>query len=525
MKKGKRAVCCILSLLLAVSFVACAKSGGDSEKKEADVADNVRSTTVPKSDKSGEGSGKNDKEEAPAKISILLSGDNTPSADNLVLKELGKRTNTIIDMTYVPGSDLKTKKSTLAASGTLPDIFGTDGDEALEFREGGLLAEVGDLVEQYAPNVLDNVGENLSKSPVNEDGIYMILTAKLPYCKQLNLRTDWLANLKMDMPTDPDSLYDVLYAFTFKDPDGNGKNDTFGLCANADPLSFASVFGAYNIPVGKAIELEDGAVTSWVKHPKFLEAMAYINKLNRDGLIEPEWATVPQMDMFSKLWNGVAGGIEWECVGPTNNWMPSRYTEETPPTFDFPVIKGPEGYHGTPAAMPSLTTGYAFSSKCKNLESAVKLANFCMSEEGSELLYLGVENVMFKWTDKANGGYEYLGEYKDNATHRAAGGFVYWSLFAPAMNAEIETFNRQTREGVALARENGIPYVNIVQTLETRTELGADMDQTIDEMYVDLVAADGDLKPIYDSYIKEWEEIGGKEWEEEATEAWKGQDN
>ena len=136
MKKGKRAVCCILSLLLAVSFVACAKSGGDSEKKEADVADNVRSTTVPKSDKSGEGSGKNDKEEAPAKISILLSGDNTPSADNLVLKELGKRTNTIIDMTYVPGSDLKTKKSTLAASGTLPDIFGTDGDEALEFREG-----------------------------------------------------------------------------------------------------------------------------------------------------------------------------------------------------------------------------------------------------------------------------------------------------------------------------------------------------------------------------------------------------
>ncbi len=148
-----------------------------------------------------------------------------------------------------------------------------------------------------------------------------------------------------------------------------------------------------------------------------------------------------------------------------------------------------------------------------------------MSEEGSELLYLGVENVMFKWTDKANGGYEYLGEYKDNATHRAAGGFVYWSLFAPAMNAEIETFNRQTREGVALARENGIPYVNIVQTLETRTELGADMDQTIDEMYVDLVAADGDLKPIYDSYIKEWEEIGGKEWEEEATEAWKGQDN
>ena len=91
--------------------------------------------------------------------------------------------------------------------------------------------------------------------------------------------------------------------------------------------------------------------------------------------------------------------------------------------------------------------------------------------------------------------------------------------------AEIRTFNKQTQDGVALARKNGISYVNIVQPLESRTEYGADMDQIIDEMYVDLLVADSDLQPIYDTYIKEWEEIGGKEWEQEATAAWKEENN
>ena len=33
-----------------------------------------------------------------------------------------------------------------------------------------------------------------------------------------------------------DQLYDVLYAFTHNDPDGNGENDTYGLQLNADDL-------------------------------------------------------------------------------------------------------------------------------------------------------------------------------------------------------------------------------------------------------------------------------------------------
>lgn len=43
------------------------------------------------------------------------------------------------------------------------------------------------------------------------------------------IRQDWLENLGLEMPTSLDELYDVLYAFTYNDPDGNGVDDTYGI--------------------------------------------------------------------------------------------------------------------------------------------------------------------------------------------------------------------------------------------------------------------------------------------------------
>jgi putative aldouronate transport system substrate-binding protein len=507
MKKVIKILCFSLVLLMMFTISACkSKDTGSGNSKESsangDVEDKLPSE--------------------PATISILMGGSNTPAADNIVLKELSKRTNTNINMIYVPSQDVKTKVSTMVASDSLPDIFRIDSaNDSIEFKDAGLFAEVGGLLKKHAPNIMKNLGDNLSKAEVNKDGIYLVLNAKLPYARQINLRTDWLKNLGLAMPTDLDSLYKVYYAFTYNDPDKDGKKDTFGLAANNDSLSFASIFGAYGIPAGRNIQLKDGTVTSWVKHPKFLDAMTYIRKLYVEGLFDPDWATISSMDMFGKLWNGVAGAIEWECVGPTNNWMPARYTETPTPTFDFPTIKGPDGLFGVPATDFSYTAGYAFNAKSKNLVSAVKLADYCMSDEGNELLYLGIENTMFKWTDKTNGKYELLGEYKDAATHRAAGGFSYWTFFAPTINAEIRTFNKQTQDGVAKARSMGLPEATIRTQLAASSEYGADLDKIIKEMYAQLIVTKEDPKTVYNKFMADWEKSGGTKWEKEATETYK----
>ena len=61
------------------------------------------------------------------------------------------------------------------------------------------------------------------------------------------MRTDWLKNLGMELPTDLDSLYEVYYAFT-QGSDKDGANDTFGLCANADPTILLQFSGLLVFP-------------------------------------------------------------------------------------------------------------------------------------------------------------------------------------------------------------------------------------------------------------------------------------
>ena len=462
----------------------------------------------------------------PAKVVIAMQGDNTPAEKNIVLDALGKATDTEIEMVYTPRNDYLTKLSTMIAGGTPPDMFRTDVNSAMEFKTAGMLADVSSYLDTLGKNINTDVGQYLKNCPVNNDGIYMLLNGWLFWARQLNLRTDWLKNLNMEMPTDIESLYDVFYAFTHRDPNQNGIKDTYGLAANGQPMLYATIFGAFGIPVPDlglepTIILDNGTLTTWAKHPKFLDAIAYIRRLHADGLVEPDWATIPNMELFGKLWTGVAGAIEWECVGPTNNWMPSRYTEPVPPTFAFPIIRGPDGIHGVTPRFVDVLNGYVISSKA-DVAACVRIADYVKTEEGQNLLYFGVEGVMYNWVDKDIGQVEYLGQYADSATLRTNGGWVYWENFlTPANSAGLRALNKQSREGQIQAWNEGLTNVaNVVAAMQTRVEYGAEMDQILNEMFANLIATRGDVKGMYDGYIREWETAGGSDWEKEVNAAW-----
>ena len=522
--KAKRFLSILLAVLMLVAVLAACggKDDGQSSSKVPESSKDEGSKD--EGSKVGSSGVGEDTGNAP-EVTIMMDGDNTPNATNMVLDKLGETTNTKINMIYTPTDDAATKRSTMAASDTLPDIFRVQGvvTEAQEYVDAGLIYNLAGL-EDKAPNWFGNAGDLISQVPANQDGaIYYVPSCQLGYAYNLNIRTDWLENLRMEMPTNLDELYDVYYAFTNSDPDGNGEKDTFGLATDADPRSFDSIFGAYGIPANKNnIVLEDGTVSIYTKHPDYLEAIKYIRRLIKDGLVEPDWLTIPAMDKFGKMWNGVAGAMEFQCVGPTNNWMPGRYTEEVTPTFGFATIEGPNGKKGVSPIFADVTGGWCIAARTENIDACLRVADFCCTDDGNDLLYLGVEGVMFQWTNKENGEYEYLGEYTDGAKQRAEGGFCYSWLCPPAVSCEMCCFNAQTREGVELAHNNMITegVVDCQDVLQTRSDYGSDMDSVISEMYVALLQAgsDDELQGIYDEYMKRWEtEAHGAEWEKEIT--------
>ena len=462
----------------------------------------------------------------PAKITWMLYGDNTPTENNSVIRTLEEKLGIDLTVIYVPEADYMSKLNTLIAARNLPDLFWMDGKKlnAIEFRDQGMLMKLDSLLEKHGPNVLREVGKDLAKAPVNQDnGIYALIPGSINYTSNLSIRTDWLKNLNMQMPTNLDELYDVLYAFAFKDPDGNGKQDTVGYVGTMAAMrTFEHIFGAFGICVDMPYLMENGTVTTYMKAPLYLDAIKYLRKLYQNGLLDPDFATLPLMSAFEKLWTGRTGVFDFQNVGTTNNWMPGRYTEPTPPTFGFAIIAGPGGKGGAIKQYPRFTYYNAIASTSKHPDKVMQLIDYLYSQEGDELTYLGVEGLHYEWVDEANGKYKLLGKFTNSATYRADGAFVYNHMW-PLVNTEVRTLNKQTQEGQAFARDNSIGYPNIIASLKATSEYGSSLNDITKEAFAQLIVTKGNLESEYQKFVDRWNREGGLAYEKEATAAYAAQ--
>lgn len=268
--------------------------------------------------------------------------------------------------------------------------------------------------------------------------------------------------------------------------------------------------------------MEDGTVTTYMKAPDYLTVIKYLRRLYQDGIMDPDFATLSNMQTFEKLWSGKIGFYAWEAVGPTNNWYPGRYTFEVPedPADLFAGVHF-EGKTGARKQYTGYNQPWVISAKCADPAAAIKLLNYMeFTDEGAELIYYGVEGVMWEWVDEANGKLRRLGIYTDDATHRAAGGFVYGNGWM-VNNAEIRLLNAFTQQLQAEERAIATDYPYIIRILDTRTEYGTTLDKICEEAFANLIVCEDDeLEELYAEYVQQWNDEGGLEFEEEATKAY-----
>ncbi len=269
--------------------------------------------------------------------------------------------------------------------------------------------------------------------------------------------------------------------------------------------------------------MEDGTVTTYMKAPNYLEAVKYWRRLYKDGILDPDFATLSNMQTFEKLWNGVVGVYEWEAVGPTNNWYPNRYTFEVPenPEDIFAGIFL-DGCTGGVKKYTSYTSCIVVAASCTHPEAAVKVLNdVFFTDAGCDLRFLGVEGVMYEWLDKENGKYQRLGIYTDDAAHRSEGAYCYYPNGCLLNNTELRTLNAFTQEMQAKEREIATDYPYIIRILDAGAEYGATLNEITKEAFANLIVCDdAELEDLYAQYVERWNEEGGLEWEEEATAAY-----
>ncbi|VTR60938.1 Lipoprotein lplA [Actinobacillus pleuropneumoniae] len=304
-------------------------------------------------------------------------------------------------------ADWGQKKGTMLASGDIPDLFIgpnviTDADFA-QFQ--GLFQDLSGMLDQ-APNVQNMFNEKPDTKVIatQSDGkIYGLpkyqrfwpATASRQFINQ-----QWLDQLGLSMPTTWDELYEVLVAFKEKDANGNGDpNDEI-------PMDWPGGIGGYFNPAvllgsmgitltdgsGQGYFVEDGQVKNFLTDERYKTMIAFLNKLYKAGLVNPEVFTHD----YTKFQSIARGEGDTAKVGFTWGWVASdRFGEQLAPQYaSMPPMKVSADYAGKLSwsydhySLNYGTNHIVMSAKTKNKEAAMKFINELYAPEvGMQVLF------------------------------------------------------------------------------------------------------------------------------------------
>lgn len=296
-----------------------------------------------------------------------------------------------------------------AAGDTLPDMFMHPGYSGYEST----------LIKWAQEEVIRALPEDLSAYPELEklmqtydymkleDGRHYFIPrttftdpANTYYTPALWVRRDWMDNLGIEDPKNLDELYDMLYRFTYDDPDQNGKQDTYGLTPGLD-LSW--IFFAYGIDVTGYI-YENGQWIHGMLSERCAEPIKFIKKMYDAGILDQDFATISLSDSENTFCSGDAGVVYLVGESSPLQYVAMAKLAATLKDFDYHTdldILPPAAAEGCKYVCSqnyNFAQGTMFNSNLSNGKFArcLTLYNYLLSPEGVELGRFGIEGITYK---------------------------------------------------------------------------------------------------------------------------------
>jgi len=413
--KAKRISALLLALVMVISLVGCANNnGGSSSKPTGDTSD---TSTAPTATDDGPLT----PYEEPVKITWAVQtsavqqfGEGESYDDNLWTRLIKEKLNIDVEVEFSADASTdayRNKLNVLLASGEFPDVLRW-GDNTFfkQAVDAGYVMSIEDVFNQYAS---DEVKTYREKYPdcfkgASVDGKLMAF----PYMNDnfhqapfLWIRDDWMENTNSTPPTTVDEMVELARKFTFEDPDGNGKDDTYGFTMQKNVVdgNFGSLMGllaAYGAPAYGNVETfyrgDDGKITFGLLQPGVKDALAVVRKMYEDGLIDPEFIVEDVSTLETDFGEGKVGmtyHMNWGTWHPFNILYQNSGVTARP--YPIPQVEGIEpkiGVHNNENG-----EYFMVSSKCENPDAIIKILNLFQ-----EVVYSGNYEDGFSkyWTNE-----------------------------------------------------------------------------------------------------------------------------
>ncbi|MDD9266997.1 extracellular solute-binding protein [Paenibacillus sp. GCM10023248] len=317
-----------------------------------------------------------------------------------LVQEIEKRTNTKLELNWVPDGIYTDKMNTALTTNSLKKatyVKYTDYMLMKNSIRSGAFWDIGPYLAAY-PNLKRLNKEILGQAAV--DGkIYGLYTERPSSRQGIIIREDWLNNLKLAKPTNVKELYEVLKAFTYGDPDRNGKDDTIGLTDRNDLVfgAFKTLSSYFGTPNNWGMA-EGGKLMPEFETQAYIDTMDYMKKLYDEKLINSDFAVTSKEVQRDKLIRGIAGVY----IGSMQDVQ--RLSDEVQlinPAAKFTLvnhIEGPQGFRIW--SIPNYSALYLFSKKAIRTEAELKQVlqffDRTMDKDVANLMKYGLEGRHYK---------------------------------------------------------------------------------------------------------------------------------
>lgn len=194
----------------------------------------------------------------------------------------------------------------MMATGQFPDMLTLAVEDPLidKLIAGGFVYSIDELMERYEPGMKEELPERVVEASTYADGKIWFITGQtvanttketnMYYNanQAYNVRHDiWEALGKPSIAT-PEDLYNTLKLFKERYPTLNGQDSIAlgGYGVNGICTLF-TIGHSWNLGQILSIDQQTGTVNSRYLDPNYAEFVAFMNKLNREGLLDPEFFT------------------------------------------------------------------------------------------------------------------------------------------------------------------------------------------------------------------------------------------
>ncbi len=362
------------------------------------------------------------KESAEEKMTITVGFfkadiDFFEDEEDKVLQHIEDKFNVEFLLKPVTWSNFREKYALWAAAGELPDYFAhaiTAEPLYNDWVEQGIVKPLPDDLSAY-PNIAQIVNDPKYEGFQRDGKTYMVPrrndTSKgeggaAQYA--MLVRTDWMENLGISAPTNHDEFLAMLKAFTYDDPDGDGVNNTLGVIPREPNWGMQVILFPF-YPVGAYGQYWDNIDGEWYPSgysDKNIPGLVALNEMHKAGVVDNDYISMKStQETVDRFVQGKVGVLLTQPLPNAVEIINNSWQKFNPGTDMFEVVEfldtypwpAPDGNRYRFNTVGFWSENY-FSASISDEKQAkiLEIADYLMSDEGSELWLYGIEGETYK---------------------------------------------------------------------------------------------------------------------------------